>query len=102
MIVCPKDYSQGLLWEQLDTNRLSRVYCESLHPSFNSEGFITRYCNADRQWGDVDFSSCTMKSDAKLLIMTEIRENATIATPSAQSIVNDVSVTDFTNVIMSM
>jgi len=90
--VCPQHYSQGLLWEQLDTNQLSRIYCASWHPSFNSEGFITRFCNANRQWSDVDFSSCTMKSDAKLLIMTEIRGNVTMVM-SAQSIVNNVSVT---------
>ena len=38
----------------------------------------------------MDFSGCTMQSDAKLLIMAEIRGNATTA-ENAPSVVNNVS-----------
>lgn len=87
-LVCQQDYSQGLVWERLEANRSSRIYCASLHSSFHSEVFITRYCYSNRNWGDVDFSSCTMKSDAKLLIMTESRVNLTTA---ANPVINNVS-----------
>ena len=87
-LVCKQDYSEGLVWEKLEANQLSRIYCASLHSTFHSEVFITRYCYGNRKWGTVDFSSCTMRPDAKLLIMTEIRGNAT----TAPSVVNNVSV----------
>ena len=90
-LVCKRDYSEGLVWEKLEVNQLSRIYCASLHSSFHSEVFITRYCYGNRKWGNVDFSSCTMSSDAQLLIMTEIRGNTTTAA-NAPLIVNDVSI----------
>ena len=90
ILVCQQHYSEGLVWEKLEVNQLSRIYCASLHSSFHSEVFITRYCYGNRKWGNVDFSSCTMRPDAKLLIMTEIRGNAT-TTANALLLVNNVS-----------
>lgn len=90
-LACQQDYSEGLVWEKLEANQLSRIYCASLHSSFHSEVFITRYCYSNRKWGNVDFSSCTMKPDARLLIMTETRGNITAAVVNAPSVVNNVS-----------
>lgn len=89
-LVCQRHYSEGLVWEKLEVNQLSRIYCASLHSSFHSEVFITRYCYGNREWGNVDFSSCTMRPDADLLVMTEIRGNTTTA-ENAPSVINNVS-----------
>ena len=46
-------------------------------------------CNEHGEWGEIDFTSCTMRLDAKPLLVFEI--NSTSSIVNAEEIMNDVS-----------
>ena len=61
----------GILWPRQTSNTLARVRCSLLHSSFRSGVDITRMCYSNGEWADVDMSACTMRSDARPLVMME-------------------------------
>ncbi|XP_065894114.1 uncharacterized protein [Dysidea avara] len=68
---CQSNYSMGILWPRQTSNTLARVRCSLLHSSFRSGVDITRMCYSNGEWADVDMSACTMRSDARPLVMME-------------------------------
>ena len=50
--------------------------------------YITRMCNNNGEWGNADYSSCTMRLEALPLIMVEIKD--VDSSISATSVVNQV------------
>lgn len=58
------------------------------HSSFRSGVYVTRMCDENGEWGDVDFSMCTMKSTATPLIVFEV--NTTTSPLRTSAIVNEV------------
>ena len=71
------------------SNELASVNCSDLHPNFHSKVYITRPCHYNREWGNVDFSQCTMKPNSTVIIMIEVK-GILIANNTAL-IMNDVS-----------
>jgi len=71
------------------TGRQARFRCSRLHRSFRPGVYIIRMCNDNKEWGQVDYSSCTMRPEAKPLIMVEVPVNRTV-NASASDVVNEV------------
>ena len=69
---CQQSYVDGMLWDRHLTGQQARIRCSRLYKSFRPGVYITRMCYDNRQWGDVDFSSCTMRPEANPLIMVEV------------------------------
>ena len=88
--MCNQDYDSGIIWRKERSNGLANVNCSDLHPSFQPGVNITRKCLDNREWGNVDFSGCTMKPGSTLLIMVEVESSS--ITSEATMIRNDVSV----------
>lgn len=88
-VACEPQYKNGLLWERHQNNQLARIRCSAFHSNFRSGVYITRICNENGEWGVIDFSSCTMRSDAKPLLVFEI--NSTSLVVNAEGVMNDVS-----------
>ena len=63
--------------------------CSAFHSNFRSGVYITRMCSEDGEWGGIDFSSCTMRSDANPLLVFEI--NSTTLVVDTAGIMSDVS-----------
>ena len=88
-IACEPEYRNGLLWERHQSNQMAQIRCSTFHPSFRSGVYIGRICNENGEWSDIDFSSCTMRLDAKPLLLFEI--NSTSSVVNTEEIMNDVS-----------
>ena len=89
--VCHEAYYGGLLWRTQSANQMARMRCSEYHPSFQSGVYIGRMCSSSGQWGDVDFSNCTMDLDATPFIAVELQK-------PASSVIN---LTDFADLISS-
>lgn len=72
---CQPEYRQGLFWERSRSNQLVRIRCSGFHPNFHSGVYITRMCNSNGTWEDVDFSSCTMRIGITPIILFEFYQN---------------------------
>ena len=70
---CDSEYSGGVVWPRRQSNQLVRIRCSALYSSFRSGVYITRMCYSNGEWGDVDMSACTMRSDANPVILVETR-----------------------------
>ena len=69
-------------------NESARVRCSRFYPSFSPGVYITRMCTNNGEWGNVDYSSCTMRLEALPLIMAEVKDlDSAISTTS---VVNQV------------
>ena len=88
-IACEPEYRNGLLWERHQSNQTAQIRCSIFHPSFRSGVYIGRMCNENGEWSGIDFSSCTMRLDAKPLLVFEI--NSTSSVVNTEEIMNDVS-----------
>ena len=53
---------------------MARIRCSALHSSFRPGVYIARMCNNNAEWGSVDYSNCTMRSNAVPLIMVEVKD----------------------------
>ena len=88
LTACPQDYSGGILWNRHRVNEIAHIRCSNFHPSFRPGVYITRMCNSNGEWGNVDYSSCTMKLKVLPVIMIEVKQfDSSINTTS---IVNQV------------
>ena len=88
-IACEPEYKNGLLWERHQSNQMAQIRCSAFHSSFRSGVYISRMCNENGEWSEIDFSSCTMRLDAKPLLVFEI--NSTSSVVNTEEIMNDVS-----------
>ena len=71
-------------------NEVAYVRCSNFYPSFRPAVYITRMCTSNGEWGNVDYSSCTMRLEALPLIVIEVKDfDSSI---SAASIVNQVGI----------
>ena len=86
---CQPNYINGMLWDRHMIGRQARIRCSRLHRNFRPGVYIIRMCNDNKEWGQVDYSSCTMRPEAKPLIMVEVPVNRTVNT-SASDVVNEV------------
>ena len=74
LLACQPDYIGGILWKRNIINSVARIRCSAFYRSFRPGVFITRMCNSNGGWGNVDYSSCTMRLEAVPLIMVEIKD----------------------------
>ena len=86
---CQPSYIDGILWNRHLVGGQARVRCSRLYRSFRPGVYITRMCNDNKEWGDVDYSSCTMRPGANPLIMFEIIGTVDM---SASSVVSEVCI----------
>ena len=69
-------------------NEVAHVRCSRFYSSFSPGVYITRMCNSNGEWGNVDYSSCTIRLEALPLIIVEIQDlNSSIST---SSVINQV------------
>lgn len=68
---------------------MAQIRCSAFHSSFRSGVYISRMCNEIGEWDEIDFSSCTMRLDAKPLLVFET--NSTSSVVNTEEIMNDVS-----------
>ena len=87
-LACEPEYSHGLLWGRHQSNQLVHIRCSAFHSNFRSGVYITRMCDENGEWGEVDFSMCTMKTTATPLIVFEV--NTTTSPLRTSAIVNEV------------
>jgi len=71
LTACESEYSNGIVWPRRLSGSSVSIRCSVLHLSFRSGVYITRMCLPNGQWGDVDMSACTMKSETTPLVMVE-------------------------------
>ena len=88
-IACEPEYKNGLFWERRQNNQLAQIRCSAFHSNFRSGVYISRMCSENGDWGDTDFSRCTMRSDANPLLVFEI--NSTSSVVDTTGIMSDVS-----------
>ena len=48
-------------------------------------------CNENGEWGDIDFSSCTMRANANPLLVFEINSTSESSVGNPAEIISDVS-----------
>ena len=89
LTACESEYSNGIVWPKRQSGSSVSIRCSVLHSSFRSGVYITRMCFPNGQWGDVDMSACTMRSEATPLVMVETSSevNASLLTSQVQYIV---------------
>ena len=88
LTACPQNYVGGILWNKHRVNETARVRCSNFYSSFRPAVYITRMCTNSGEWGNVDYSSCTMRPEALPLIMVEVKDlNSSVSTTS---VVNQV------------
>ena len=75
-VVCQPNYIDGVSWDRHRTGQQARIRCSRFHPSFRPGVYITRMCNDNKEWGDVDYSSCTMRPEADPFVMLEVEAMA--------------------------
>jgi len=80
--VCHEAHYDGLLWRTQSADQTARMRCSEYHPSFQSGVYIGRMCSSNGEWGDVDFSNCTMDLDATPFIAVEVRQRVSNTTTS--------------------
>ena len=91
--VCQAEYNFGIVWERRTAGQQSRVSCSDFHPIFNAGIYITRRCNNNGEWGEADFSSCTVRitfTPLTPLIMVEVKNN--YSTPNISLLTDMVSI----------
>ena len=88
-LACEPEYRSGLLWDRRQNNQLARIRCSMFHSNFRSGVYITRMCNENGEWGNIDFSSCTMRANTNPLLVFEI--NSTSSIVDVEGIFSDVS-----------
>ena len=89
ILACEPDYRNGLVWERHQNNQLANIRCSVFHSNFRSGVYITRMCNDNGEWGDIDFSSCTMRANANPVLVFEV--NSTLSVVNVEGILSDVS-----------
>ena len=87
-VACPQNYIGGILWNRHRVNEVAHIRCSNFYSSFRPGVYITRMCNNNGEWGNADYSSCTMRLEALPLIMVEIKD--VDSSISATSVVNQV------------
>ena len=70
-IACQPNYIDGTSWNRQLSGKQARIRCSTFHRSFRPGVYITRRCDNNGEWGDVDYSSCTMRPDALPVVMVE-------------------------------
>jgi len=88
-VVCQDSYSEGLLWRAQSAGQLARLRCSEFHPSLRSGVYISRICGPDGQWGEIDFTNCTMDLQASPFIHVELQLPAYNFTNSLVNITRD-------------
>ena len=68
---CDSEYRSGVVWPKRQYDNLVRIRCSALHSGFRSGVDITRMCYSNGEWGEVDMSACTMRSEATPIVMVE-------------------------------
>lgn len=71
--VCQDSFSEGLFWRTQSAGEVARLRCSEFHPSLRSGVFIGRTCDSDGQWGEIDFTNCTMDLNASPFIHVELQ-----------------------------
>lgn len=74
--VCQDSFSEGLFWRTQSAGQIAHLRCSEFHPSLKSGVFIGRMCGLDSQWGEVDFTNCTMDLNASPFIHVELQMSA--------------------------
>ena len=67
-----------------------QIRCSQFHQSFQSGVYVTRLCNENGEWEQIDFSDCTMRNGSTPIIILEYNHN--ISNLNSSSIVSEVSV----------
>ena len=88
LTACPQNYTGGILWNRHRVNEIAHIRCSRFYPSFSPGVFITRMCNSNGEWGNVDYSSCTLRQGVFPLIMIEVKDPDNSI--SVASVVNQV------------
>jgi len=68
---CQTNYSNGISWSRYRIGLQATIRCSVFHPSFRSGVHITRTCDVNGEWGNANFSDCSMRQDAFPFIMVE-------------------------------
>jgi len=68
---CPSSIASGLIWEGQRSGSTSFQRCSNLHDNFQTGVYISRTCNTQGKWEDVDFSRCTMHLYSTPVIVAE-------------------------------
>lgn len=87
--VCQDSFDEGLLWRTQSAGQIARLRCSEFHPSFRSGVFIGRKCGSDGQWGEIDFTNCTMDLNASPFIHVELQTSANDSTSSVMNRTRD-------------
>jgi len=90
-LACQPNYTGGIYWgrHRSGLQQQARIRCSTFHRSFRPGVYITRSCDVSGEWGDVDFSMCTMRPETLPLVMVEGRG---IVAVNMSSFISQVSV----------
>ena len=69
--------------------QLARLRCSEFHPSFRSGVYISRMCGSDGQWGEIDFTNCTMDLNSAPFVHVELQLSADRFTDSLVNMTRD-------------
>ena len=86
LTACPESYIGGIIWNKHRVNEVARVRCSNFYYSFRPGVYITRMCTNSGEWGNVDYSNCTMRLEALPLMMVEVKDlDSSINTTSVEN-----------------
>ena len=88
---CLPSIAGGLIWDGQSSNRTSFRRCSDLHSVFNPGLTVSRRCNKDGIWEDVNFFGCTMRlsmSRAVIIDETELLDDNQMNINRFESMVN--------------
>ena len=72
LIACQSDFTNGILWNATKRNQTSSLKCSSLHSSFRDGLQITRSCNSDGSWSNVNVVDCTMRITSPSVVIVSV------------------------------
>jgi len=88
-VVCQDSFSEGLLWRAQSAGQMARLRCSEFHPSLRSGVYIGRMCGSEGQWGEIDFTNCTMDLNASPFIHVELQLSVNTFTNSTVNIIRN-------------